>query len=61
MTRRPEPKLEVLATPIHPSAGREARGETIKLLVPAALFNNADGVWRLGRMLEALLARPTRH
>jgi hypothetical protein len=60
LAHRSEEKLELLATPIYPSAGRDARGETIELLVPAPLFNSADGIWRLGRMLGALLARPAR-
>jgi hypothetical protein len=47
-------------TPIRASAGRAARGETIKLRVPAALLPRGDAIWRLGLALQALIDSPAK-
>jgi hypothetical protein len=60
LPQRSESELELLVTPIRAGAGRAARGETIKLRVPSALFNRADAIWRLGRALQALIDRPAK-
>lgn len=55
---RSEPELELLVTPIYAGAGRKARGETFRLRVRAALFDDAREIWRLGRMFKAIFDAP---
>lgn len=57
LPQRSELELELLVTAVLADADRAARGETIKLRVRAALFKRADAIWRLGRVLQALIDR----